>query len=781
MAGDGSVFIAGGFSSVDGVARSGLVKLSPDGFLDATFTGTLLNDPGDGWLGFQENLSAQDSLFALPGGQLMQLGQNSWTLHNADGSPNVALLAEFPRSSRAAPRPQFITSERVIIIGGTPKAIHAYQAADLSPDGTFQMEAGPRPVWQTVPAVGGKLWVLGRTPPTIQGTWPPANATFSLFRLEASGAVDPTFATRDLPVDFGYSLMTAENGGFRLTREWLNGYLYSPRSTSRSLESERFDAAGELVATVNYALPFSWESREVVFQAPDLRIYPDFNVTRLLRSQPSSQLPDPAFRILLAAPESPVVGPVQVRTLDEFPDGKLLVGGTRRMLADGSPDATWHVPRLERNATVSKLTKLSDGSLLAVGDFDRANGQAVAGVVRLLADDTRDSGFSPAFDFRFAKKVREFPDGSLLALFSVPALDSLGRQSQLVRFSSAGAFVSLWPVPDPPGSATLSYGQVTDFAIQSDGTTLVTTFQNIEIPTVGFRRIEPDGSSPLAPGSFANSSVGGALLVLSDDSYLRGNVRFAADGTLIGPLAGISEANPATQLPDGSVIFLSISGNSRPQKWHPTTGADSGFVESGLGKPSILAVTAAAHDKMCTLSYSGFARLHPTGQIDPTFRPPVVSPHDFIADGNGSMLIAGSFEMIDVEPRSGIARLADNRVVGFEDWMAAAAARSDLPAGSLTASADADSDGSSNWLEYAAGTDPVGGPAAQPRPVSAATWRLPCNPEAPEISRRLETSDNLIDWHVARGDEVRVESNYACLTWSLLPGAGSLFTRVRVE
>jgi hypothetical protein len=51
------------------------------------------------------------------------------------------------------------------------------------------------------------------------------------------------------------------------------------------------------------------------------------------------------------------------------------------------------------------------------------------------------------------------------------------------------------------------------------------------------------------------------------------------------------------------------------------------------------------------------------------------------------------------------------------------------------------------------------------------TWCIP----------RLETSTNLIHWHAARGDEVRVESNYGYLTGSLLPSGGNLFTRVRSD
>ncbi len=781
VAEDGSVFIAGEFSSVDGVEQAGLAKLTATGNLDASFVGLRLEDSGfQPWFPSANDATPQPALFALPGGRLMQLGRDSWTLHNANGSPNVAALADFPRAGSTPPRPQFVKGSQVFIIGGSPRVIRAYRTDDLSQDLSFQMQESPRPAWQTVPAADGKLWVLGRSPALTQSSWSLSHSLYSLFRLEADGDLDLTFTTRELPEQYSYSLTSAADGGFRLISDWLERYSYWPSATGQGLKFQRFDASGALVATFSQQLPFGWSSRELVFQAPDRVIYPNNGMTRLLRSQPLSFDPDPAFNIVLAAPESPVLGPVVVRTLDEFPDGKLLVGGIRKMLANGTADGTWHVPRLERNATVSKLVKLADGSLLAVGDFDRADGAMVSGVVRLLADDSLDAGFSTDHDFRFATKISEFPDGSLLAFFSVPASDSLGRQSQLARFSAVGTFISLWPVPDPPGSATFYYGHVTDFAIQSDGTTLVTTYQNSEVPMVGFSRIEPNGSGSIVSSSFT-SSFNSSLLVLSDDSYLLGNVRFAADGTLLGPLTGISDANPAAQLADGSVVYLPYWGNSRPQKWHPVTGVDAAFAEAEPGKPSILAVTAAAHDKMFATSYSGFVRLHSSGQLDPTFRPPTVNVSDFLATGNGHMLIAGSFEAINGEPRSGIARLADTRAVGFDAWMLAASARSGLASGSLAASADADQDGSSNLLEYAAGTDPLGEPAAQPRLVSGVTWRLPCNPEAPEISRRLETSNNLIEWRAARGDEVRVEINGRCLTWTLLPGAGKIFTRVRVE
>jgi len=60
------------------------------------------------------------------------------------------------------------------------------------------------------------------------------------------------------------------------------------------------------------------------------------------------------------------------------------------------------------------------------------------------------------------------------------------------------------------------------------------------------------------------------------------------------------------------------------------------------------------------------------------------------------------------------------------------------------------------------------------------TWEVGCNPEAPEIVRRLEVSSNLIDWRPAQATDFRIESGLNCLSWTLQPGKRRLHCRLKV-
>jgi hypothetical protein len=786
---DGAVFLTGDFVEIDGVPRPGIAKLAADGRLDESFAPLPLGSAdSQGWLSFPRLNSP--ALFALPAGRVMALGVDSWKLLDADGRLNDSLLDDLPRSGSGMPRPQCLMEDRVLMITDEVPILRAYRVADLQPDPSFTAVAGPLPPFQVVPAAAGKLWVLGRSATHEPGFIQPFNANFALYRLEETGSLDLTFPPRQLPEETWYTLQAAAGGGFRLTSEWGGRYQFWPAATQRSLTSRRYDATGVELESLNLALPLGVSST-VIFQHPDLAIHGGFSGTSLVRRQPGSLLPDPTFFAPMAGPQSPILGPPDVTSLIGMNDDKILLGGTRRLLSDGSADPAWHMSRLSKFATVSDLVRLADGSTWVLGNFDLVDGSPAPGLVKLRPDDTPDPSFRPTFDFRFAKKIRVLPDATWLALFTIPVVDSIGAQSQLARFSSSGEFISLWPLPEPQGSAVFSYGEMTDFAIQSDGTTLVTTVQNSEVRTVGFRRIQPDGSTQTQPGSSLGFEAGGALLILDDDSYLRGTTRFAADGTLIGTISGIEEANPAVQLPDRSVIFARpFRGSSGPylQRWHPLTGVDTAFSDpfKATANLQITGVSAAAHGKGLVrgdLGLAALVRLHATGQLDPTFRPPPGIVNAALMEPNGSVLIGGNFEEFDGHPRSPMARLADTRAVGFNEWIAAATARSGLTAADLLATADPDQDGSSNLLEYAAASDPATPDSfrSQPQSVAPFSWMIPANPEAPEIIRRLETTANLRHWQPARADQIRLETQRASFTWTLLPGSTSLFSRVRVE
>lgn len=779
---DGSFFLAGDFQEIDGIPRPGLAKLSPDGTLDTSFT------PASG---------AASGLFALPTGHLMLLNQHSWSMLDPDGSPNSVLFPDLPKNESISP--QYHHGGRHFIIAGTPATLRAYRTSDFFSDSSFVSPITIHPPYQAVPAADSKLWLLTRSPSQPSPIYYNINFSHTLLRLLENGTVDPSFTPLELPAEHAYSLESAPSDGFRLIGEWLGRYNFWPRATNRSFRADQYNFAGEKIASLSYAAPFSW-SAGAIFQDTDLVIYPTLDSTSLVRRLATTQTLDPSFSVPITAPAEPIRGPLSVVNLDHLPSGTILLGGTRRLLPDGSPDPRWHIPRISKNATISHLRRLPDGSVLAIGNFDLADGSPAPGILKLRPDDTPDPSFTPAFDFRFAKKILPFPDGSLLALFNVLATDQ-GQASQLARFSATGEFLSLWPIPEPPGTPTLFFGEVTDFAIQSDGTTLVSTFSNGEVPSPGFRRILPDGTSPLVPGVFLNSNIPGSLLLLHDDSYLRGNTRFAPDGTLLEAIPALAQLSPLVQLPDHSVIFARqfFSTITPPLvKWHPHTGLDPAFEDPFQNEPStrISAITPAAHGKLIVQKNNTFTRLqadspiivqedstlvrlHATGQVDPTFRPPSGNLLANLDEPGGSLLIAGDFTTLDGQPREALARLADTRAIGFTEWIAATTARSGIT--DLARDSDPDHDGSSNFFEYAAGTDPTISTPSQPTRLGALTWMMPCNPEAPEINRRLETSTGLDTWIPARADQVRLETNRHCLTWTLLPGLPSLFSRVRID
>ena len=94
----------------------------------------------------------------------------------------------------------------------------------------------------------------------------------------------------------------------------------------------------------------------------------------------------------------------------------------------------------------------------------------------------------------------------------------------------------------------------------------------------------------------------------------------------------------------------------------------------------------------------------------------------------------------------------------------------------------AERDGLNDFYEYALGSHPTTPSLTDPRlqKLSPMTYRLPCNPDAPEVIRQLEVSTDLHNWRPALAFEVRLSTTRSCLTWTFQPGFHHLFCRVRV-
>jgi uncharacterized delta-60 repeat protein len=98
------------------------------------------------------------------------------------------------------------------------------------------------------------------------------------------------------------------------------------------------------------------------------------------------------------------------------PDGKLLYSSTnsfgdvlvRRLLADGSPDATFTTTTLQGFAALASLHLQTDGKILLGGKFSTVNGTARQGLVRLQPNGALDATFVNS-------GTNEFQNGSTLS------------------------------------------------------------------------------------------------------------------------------------------------------------------------------------------------------------------------------------------------------------------------------------------------------------------------------------------------------------------------------
>lgn len=782
----GGIYVRGDFTAADGRPRPGLARLNPDGTVDEEFEPEViewLNEERDTLLTIPLWISASappgsPGLFALSGGRLIVTGASGWDLLDEKGHGGRPGFSDLPRSGVFL-QPQFEAEGRVFVIA--EGELRAYYGDTLERDHDFALAAHSGVLSQAVAAADGKIWVmrweLGQLAP---GWLWPNTPTYTLRRAEAGGSWDEGFAARNLADGCVHSVEAAGAGSFRVVSEWVERFRYTPTPSHRAFTAMTFDAEGGELGTVTYSVPLAWGQDQAVHQGADRVIHPTYQGARaLIRTIQAALNPDPAFSVRFAVPEFPVAGPTEFQTLTALSDGSFLVGGTRKFLHDGSPDPGWHVARLSRRGSVSQLVALQDRTVLVVGDFDLADGVTAPGALVLRPDQSRDLSFSSSFDFRLVRKVLTTPNGGLVGLLQPGSEDVAGNPISLGWFDAAGEFTSAWPTPPEPDKPSVYFGSPSDIGVQSDGTILATFASNSDVISYHLRKI-PAGGGTSSWLHLGHSSVSDSVLVLPDDSYLVGPQHFTRFGMIRASVPDSPFARPHTRLPDGSVIFAT-AWSAMVRRWHPETGVDAGLfapIESAVG---IRGAGPASDGKWFVWGNApaelSLVRLHSNGGVDPTFRPPAGSVSAMLKEPGGTVLVAGDFAA------GALLRLADTRVSGYDDWIAAATAGTGWSGEDLATHADPDGDGTENFLEYAASTDPTRSDfrRSQPSRMTSGAWLLPVNPEAPEIVRRVEISTDLKYWHPADASRVRLETSAAGFAWSLLPSHGNLFTRVRAE
>jgi uncharacterized delta-60 repeat protein len=279
---------------------------------------------------------------------------------------------------------------------------------------------------------------------------------------------------------------------------------------------------------------------------------------------------------------SPLFDNSIVKSAAVEPDGKILIGGTLRVLNVGvkgalrlNPNGTIDTgfnPNI--NNTVNRLLRQPDGKILIGGEFTNVNGSAIRAIARLLADGTLDPSFNPPGGANDGVLALAFqPDGKVLIGGRFTAVNGINR-AFLARLNANGTFDAGF-TPSP------NY-YVYDIAVQPDGKILVGgEFIAISnAATNRYARLNPDGTldTSFIIGSGANTFVFDIELQPDGKILLGGNFTRIQNQSR-GGVARLLNANPPRAIFDYNGDGVSDISVFRP-------AAGSWYVARPTGVPS---------------------------------------------------------------------------------------------------------------------------------------------------------------------------------------------------
>lgn len=610
---DNKILVAGRFNTMNGEARTNLVRLEPNGAVEslATFNPGL-GTTGPSSVGTIFALALQPDGKILIGGQFTNVNGQARSriarLH-ADGS--VEDVATFNPGSGADGTVRSLAVDadgKILVSGGFANfnGVLRRSLARLNPDGSPEADATFNPgtgaqdgfssgiVDSAQPQPDGKILISGRFT-SFNGI-----ARANVARLNADGSVeglatfDPGSGTSG---PFGnarvYSLALQTNGSVVLGGQFtaVNGQLrrlVARLRTDGSLESDLEFHAGLTGLSVNpgiaNAIAVQPDGRILVggqFQAISGRL--SGSISRLFADGRLDKSFDPGTGTSEDAP----VFAVAVQN-----DGKILLGGqfnavngeNRYRLARLHPNGrvesteTFH-PQIASPSQVNCLALQADGKILIGGTFTVVEGQPRRGIARLHDDGSLDTTFNPATGVsnRFGGAVYTMAiqaDGAIMIGGDFTSVSGQAR-TNLARLNPDGSLQSLAQFANGTGAN----GSVRSLLVQADGRVLVGgSFTNLNGEyRNGLARLEPNGSvegtATFDPAGAQAGSSGGAMGLQADGRIVLPSRRLLASGaseTTATFDVGLGASGPVNGLAlqaDGRILligsFTAVNGEPR--------------------------------------------------------------------------------------------------------------------------------------------------------------------------------------------------------------------------
>lgn len=797
----------GDFDEVDGRSRPGLAKLTGNGKLDPIFVPEaseivppvkehmLLNSVGLGWDG---GSLPTEKLIPLPGGRLIVVGLRSWEIRDSDGGVNRGLMDRVVKTGADREIPLFTQGERLFtkVIAEGEVEFRAYRGTDLEIDESLKI---PSELLSIAPATGEMLWAFG-VPEKVPGSGPFAAHLSPMRRLLKDGTEDASF-----PVNYVTSEI-ARRVQYGDLRTKIGGAQPRGANVYDSLDPDLFltyflpDPKGVTVGH-SFRVPYGPFTQlaspdpEGWFTSPRFDLQTLCKKRRIVTGDPNVIREEEleGFEIPLSGPCHPVTGAPHTLNVKHLKGGGILVGGTRKFLADGTLDPEWHQARCSRTATLKGLTSLNNGNIIVYGEFDRVDDHEMSGIAQLTPEGTVVPEFRPDLDLRSVIQVEAKDDGDLIVLISRGWFDETGRRSPLLLLGSEGRFIK--PLYfDGTTEEQLGRGpsrqEPVAFARQSNETMVLSVWSaeaTIGNNIVGRAYlIPPEGGTPASALNLTYGNPGWRhrALVTSSDRILYSTRIFESDGTGGIRIPDLDfYVNRVVEFPDGSILFDSGSRYNRSviRNWHPVTGEVPGFEQDPVQRPPIDTGVLDHREGVIAISSkqrrlglpSSITRLERFGRRDPMFRVNVPSEEDAILCDvlamENRVWVVGRFEQLNGRQCGSLAVLDNRKVEGFGEWMKACAIGRNQS--NLQAHEDVDGDGFSNFEEYAAGTDPLNASAFPVVRYRKDEWRVEVNPDSRDVVREVELSDDLITWRLPVAGEVVVEKKDHQFCWKIAGNA----------
>jgi uncharacterized delta-60 repeat protein len=604
---DGKIVIGGLFNYVDGTNHNGIARLNADGSLDTSF------NPGAGATGGTLTYNGVYCLAVQPDGKLLVGGEfasingtnvNRIARLNSDGSVDSTFQPGAGANNTVLSL-AVQTNDNTIWIGGSFGTINNTNRghiARLNPDGsletTFAPATGANSTVNTlVPLSSGQV--------LIGGNFTLFNSTTHnrIARLNGDGSVDANFNPGTGANGIVNDLALLSNGEVFVAGDFitLNG---SPRNYIALLNS-----AGALDG--------------------------GFTTGESLTSV--------------------------VNSVVRQPDGKLIIGGTftninqtlrnriARLNADGSMDGTFDpgTGADSANGVVNAVALQSDGKVLVAGTFTSVNGVAHSGLARLDNHGGLDTGYNPTVSSANVIGLAVQPDDKVLIGGSFTKVNGTNRLN-IARLNTDGTL----DLSFNPGTGANSAVRV--FLVQSNGEMIIGGSFSLYNGTNRscLAELNSDGSLDLGFNVGIGFNSGSPLLVDA--------LALQPDGKLLvgGNFEGYNGASA------DSLVRLNTDA-SRDTNFDTRTLNGGGFYTySVVPQPDGKVLIGGNFAEVKSIARSCFARLNTNATLDTSFDPGTgaVAPltlavHSVVLQPDRNVILGGSFTTVDRAGRWYMARV----------------------------------------------------------------------------------------------------------------------------